>query len=120
MQQIIIYRDSWITIENMATRSRRLRKKLHIGEFREWGFQIRARMANEIDHQLFSDRFISEAIEANGLLFGGTCWQRVDGFVVFSGSGSANENHQKVIAAWLKGQPEVIDFDVGPLVDAWY
>ena len=104
----------------MATRSKRLRKKLRLGEFQELGFQLHAKTVTDIDEEKLWDLFIGQAIEANGLLFGGGVGREINGFVTVGGRGSTSEEHRQTLAAWLEMQPEILEFEVGPLVDAWY
>lgn len=55
-------------------RSRRLRKKLRIGEFQEFGFGVSFQLRPELpkeELENFWDAFILEAIERNGLVYGG-------------------------------------------------
>ena len=99
------------------TRSRRLRKKLHVDEFREDGFHVRfvlrALSATEADR--FWDAFLAEAIEARGLTYGGG----EQGFVAAL-RGSATEADREAVRVWLAARPEVASAEIGPLVDAWY
>ena len=53
---------------------RRLRKKKHVGEFRQMGFSVECRLRPGLSPQefdQFTDEFIQHAVEAHGLLFGG-------------------------------------------------
>ncbi len=53
---------------------KRLRKKLRRGEFQELGFEVRFRAVDDLSDEAFdnvADAFISQAIEANGLICGG-------------------------------------------------
>lgn len=116
---------------------RRIRKKYHMREFTEVGFQLSWETAPGFDDewklggpadQLF-DRFI-DFIEANGISGGGgergffgmgDCplagcphhggWCR---------SGSATEEQREEMRKWFEAQPEIATFSVGPLQDAHY
>ena len=103
---------------------KRLRKKLHLGEFQEFGFEVTYRfIPNLSDNQLdqFIDDFIAEAIENNGLCCGGggdkNEW-RV--FVSLDRRGSATENHRDRVSSWLESNELIAEYGVGQLVDAWY
>jgi uncharacterized protein len=103
---------------------KRLRKKLHVGEYQELGFEVRFRVADNLSHDAFDavvDAFISQAIEAHGLLCGGGGknpeWNV---FVTREGRGSGTEEHRQAIERWLASRPEVKTVQIGPLVDAWY
>ena len=63
----------------------------------------------------FWDAFILEAVEANGLAYGGG----TNGFVTSWGRGSVTETHQEAIRSWRAARTEVESIEVG-LVDAWY
>ena len=99
------------------TRSRRLRKKLHVDEFREDGFHVRfvLRALSAVNAHRFWDDFLSEAIEARGLTYGGA----EEGFVAAL-RGSATEADRDAVRDWLAARPEVASAEAGPLVDAWY
>ena len=103
---------------------KRLRKKLHVDEFQELGFEVRFQVADNLSHDAFDavvDAFISQAIEAHGLLCGGGGtnpeWTV---FVTREGRGSVTEEHRQAIETWLAARPEVHTVQIGPLVDAWY
>jgi uncharacterized protein YggL (DUF469 family) len=50
---------------------KRLRKKKHVGEFREYGVEFAATVKPGVDFDAFCDDFIDECIESRGLAFGG-------------------------------------------------
>lgn len=99
-------------------RTRRLRKKLHLGEFREFGFELSMCLCDglsEAEFDRFWDAFLVDAIEAQGLLFGGG----KEGFVVRKGGGSVTEAQRLSVHDWLCARPEISSVAAGPLVDAW-
>ena len=103
---------------------KRLRKKLHVGEFQELGCEVRFQVVDNLSHEAFDtvvDAFISQAIEANGLVCGGggknPDWSV---FVTCDGRSSVTEAHRRAMETWLADRPEVYTFQMGPLVDAWY
>lgn len=107
-------------IKPKATRSRRLRKKLRVGEFQELGFEVSfafAKPHSPDEEDRFWDEFTLEAIEANGLMFGGNAQ---GGFVAACGRASATERHRAEVQAWLDARPEIVDAIVGHLIDAWH
>jgi uncharacterized protein YggL (DUF469 family) len=104
------------------SRSRRLRKKLHLDEFQEFGFEISFSLPENLDSEElndFFDQFITEAIENNGLVFGGGIGGNSEGFVTLGKRGSATEEHRERVKSWLSAHPLVADIQVGGLVDAW-
>jgi len=101
-------------------RSRRLRKKLHIGEFKEWGFEFEAELKSQMppdEEESLVDRFLSDVIEARSLGLGG--WI-TGGFVSAYGRGSANEEDREAVQHWLSACQEIRTVQVGPLIDAWH
>lgn len=102
------------------TRSRRLRKKLYVGEFQEYGFRFEADLAAELSTDQQDDlicRLLDEAIEPQNLALGG--WV-TEGYVARYGRGSVTEQERQAVEAWLKQQPEYASVRVAPLEDAWY
>jgi uncharacterized protein YggL (DUF469 family) len=107
----------------MSAMKKRLRKKLHRGEFQELGCAVRFRCADDISDHAFDaviEAFISQAIEARSLMCGGggqkPAWHV---FVTVERRGSVTEAHRVAMQQWLTTRPEVDEFQVGPLVDAW-
>ena len=103
----------------MHKRNRRLRKKLHLGEFQQLGFQVSISLKPNLgvaDLDQFLDEFILDAIEKNELAFGGGT---DGGFITTWKRGSASEEHRAIVEAWLNRRQEVASVTVGPLVDAW-
>lgn len=99
------------------TRSRRLRKKLHLGEFQELGFFYEATIKGGIDEHAFIDGLLAEAMEPNGLAFGG--W--IGGGAVSKLSrGSVSEGERQAVLDWLTGRPEVQSLSATGLVDMWH
>ena len=103
-------------------RSQRLRKKLRVDEFKEFGFLITFSLSSEIDvksENAFVDRFLAEAIEANGLVFGGGIVETTQGFAALNKRGSATEAHRQQVKNWLSAQAEASNIEIGELRDAW-
>ena len=106
-------------------RKKRLRKKLRVGEFKELGFLVRFEFAEDLPAEKCNellDDFLSKAIEANGLLFGGGGYgDSWEGLVILDATrGSVTEEDREKVNSWFQGQTQVKSFDVGPLIDAWY
>lgn len=101
-------------------RSKRLRKKLRLGEFQELGFEIIFSLNENIDNSViheFFHEFLTEAIEKNGLLFGGSSQ---GGFVTLDKRGSTSEQNRALVKNWLASQPILTNVIIGELVNAWY
>jgi len=102
---------------------KRLRKKRRLGEFRQFGFEVTFRLAPEVSEAAvdrFWDRFIVGCIERHHLTCGGGCGREWDVFVTPEGRRSATELDRELTERWLRGQAEVVDLQVGPLIDAWH
>lgn len=102
---------------------KRLRKKLHLGEFQELGFQVRFRLPDdwhEADLERFLDAFIMDAIEREGLVCGGGCGRVWDIVVSRPHRGSATETDRASVHQWLVRHQTASDITIGPLVDMWH
>jgi len=101
----------------------RQRKKLRLGEFKELGFDVTAKLAKELNQDertAFINALIS-AVDEMGLLFGGGFNGGFEGFLVVDVlRGSVTEEQRASFKKWLEGRSELKDVEVGPLKDAWY
>ncbi len=105
-------------------RSKRLRKKLYVEEFKVMGFEIdMAFIENATEDQLddFLDSFLT-TIEANNLIFvGGGTREAFSGFVTPNKRyASATEAQQKLVADWLATTDLLEKHTVSEMVDAYY
>ena len=101
---------------------KRIRKKLHVREFKEMGFSLRFRIASDVDDEglnVFLDAFL-ETIETQGLGFGGGGNHEWEGFITMMERGSTTEEHRAAVDRWLADHLQVVEHEVGPLEDAWY
>jgi len=103
---------------------KRLRKKKHLGEFRELGFELSGALQPGVsndDINAFVDRLIG-VIETRSLLFGGGVGgdDNFGGFVTRDGRGSATEDDRAALREFLSSERQFTRFDVGALRDAWY
>lgn len=102
---------------------KRLRKKLCKGEFKELGFYVYFRLPEDMadeDLDTFLDRFFTEALESNGLGFGGSGHHEWEGFVAVDRRGSVTEEQRRHVDDWLKNHPQVVEHQISELRDAWY
>ena len=100
---------------------RRLRKKRRLGEFRELGFAVVARLARDAaDLEEETWDFVARCVEPASLGFGGG-WseRRMSGFVTRH-RGSASEADRALVERWLHTRAWVEAVATGPLVDAWH
>lgn len=102
-----------------VNRSRRLRKKLCIGEFKQEGFGLNFKFKTGVseDEQLaILDAFIAEAIECRDLSFGGG----ENGYVTRVGRASTTADDRQAVGAWLLACPSIEHVCIHPNTDAWY
>ena len=100
-------------------RSRRLRKKIRVGEFQEYGFWITFMLPNEKDTDAefaFARRFIVEALNKQGLIFGGPIGEKTNGFATLKERGSVTDTHRQVVKDWLSAKQNVTNIVIGELV----
>lgn len=103
-----------------SSRSRRLRKKLHLDEFQELGFDVETELKQALTGNAEEElliAFIEGVIEPRGLIYGGgvEC-----GFVCKSGGGSATNEDRAAVQEWLAARAEFAAVTVRELSDAWY
>ncbi|QBQ96287.1 YggL family protein [Paraburkholderia pallida] len=108
----------------MAKRhNRRQRKKLHLGEFQEFGFTASARFTLEpsVDQlDALLDSFL-EFVEANGMMTAASTSDKFDAYLISSAArGSPTEDHRQLVRQWLDGRSELAGIEVGELSDAWH
>lgn len=98
-------------------RSRRQRKKLHVGEFKEFGIAFKAQLKDGAREELFVDALLEELIEPKGLEFGG--WAN-GGFITKAVRGSVSAEDRTALIDWLRARTDVASARVSDLVDVWY
>jgi uncharacterized protein YggL (DUF469 family) len=105
------------------TRSRRLRKKLRMDEFREFGFeatfrlnkQILAKQSEEVFYA-FIDKMEAAKLSCGG---GGTV-HKLNLFIMRERGASAIEEDRIRVLEAINSLPEVTQVYIGPLMDANY
>ena len=105
---------------------KRLRKKRHLSEFRELGFELTFRILGSEDVEQETDRlfeFLEEAIEANDMYFGGVGkdgrWSGVVHSTNRSGAPMTEEDREPVIS-WLRARDDFEFLEASNLFDVWY
>lgn len=102
---------------------KRLRKKRHLGEFQEFGFEVQWRCEtamSEAECEQFWTEWIT-FVEARGLTFGGgNDMEKGSGFVCRAGRGSATEQNRADVSDWFRAWANGVQVQIGPLEDAWY
>jgi len=97
----------------------RQRKKLHVGEFQQFVFEIKASLKeNAGDNALLDD--LIDMIESRKLSFGGSVGKGTIDGIVSAEFGSPTEEDRQVVLHWLTNRPEITHTVVGEFADAWY
>ncbi len=113
------YRPLAPTGKRLRRLNRRQRKKLHVGEFQEFYFEVRGSLADDVDGDTFLDAFIAW-IECRDLYFAGYVGRgKVDGMVL-AGSGSPTEEQRQSVVHWFKERAEVTEVEAGEFRDSFY
>ena len=103
--------------------NRRQRKKLHLGEFQEFGFEATAKIALGVNTDVrgaLLDEFL-EFIEANGMMAAASTNEGFDAYLISSAArGSTTEDHRQLVWEWLANRPDLTEARVGELSDAWH
>ena len=104
--------------------NKRRRKKLHIGEFIQLGFEASFKcapgLAQPDREQLLVD-FLENAIEENDLLAGGGGDENMSLFIVSTRKyGSATDEERNRVREWLAKEKRIEAFEVSDPKDAWH
>jgi len=106
----------------MATnRSRRLRKKLYLDEFKVLGFAFSCRLdlMTQDEFDPIIDEFLGYIEDRNLVMGGGADTKTFDGFIVPERRyDSATEEDRTAVEQWLSNHRSCFDVIVGPLIDA--
>jgi Uncharacterized protein conserved in bacteria len=106
----------------MVNRSRRLRKKLHIDEFKELGFTISWSFNEGTDEATLDkvvDQFIREVIEPNGLAYEGSGFLNWQGIICTQKLGNCTEEHRTLVTNWLENHG-LKNVEASQLIDIWW
>lgn len=104
---------------------KRLRKKLHRGEFAILGVSLRAMFTHDLtisEFDAFVDDFIDQAIEARGLSFGGRGHPAKGWMGVIeprAGQSRVAKDDLDWVGSWLEGRSEIQPFDFSDPWDIW-
>jgi uncharacterized protein len=103
---------------------RRLRKKLNVGEFREFGFELFVKFKPDLSEENFrrlEAEFIFE-LERRSLGFGGGGDKNaLRGFIAGAKRfTSPTVADRAEIKRWLVDRAEISECEIGNLADAWY
>ncbi|GIU42435.1 YggL family protein [Shewanella algidipiscicola] len=106
----------------MATRSRRLRKKLRIDEFQEFGFDVNWTFDDSVSEEQIDtivDQFIAQVIEARKLGFHGGGHKEWEGIIATQSIGKCTEEDREAVRAFWQQQPTT-KVEVSELYDIWW
>ncbi|CAM4016080.1 YggL family protein [Shewanella insulae] len=106
----------------MATRSRRLRKKLRIDEFQEFGFDVNWTFDDSVTEEQIDaivDQFIDQVIEERKLGFHGGGHKEWEGIIATQTIGKCTEEDRQAVSDFWKKQPAK-DVVVSELYDIWW
>lgn len=105
---------------------KRLRKKRHLSEFRELGFELTFRILGSENDEQETDRlfeFLEDPIEANDLYFCGVGkdgrWSGVVHSTNRSGAPMTEEDREPVIS-WFRARTDFELLEASGLFDIWY
>lgn len=109
-------------IKPAKNRSRRIRKKMRVDEFQELGFDVAWKFADGTSNAAideFIDKFFAEAMETQGLGFGGEGDLIWHGLVCTQKLGKCTDENRQVVEKWLTdaGAQSVA---VSDLYDVWW
>ncbi len=100
---------------------KRLRKKKHLHDFKEWGVPVAIKITEGTSFDGFLDDFIEQAIESNGCYFGGGGKDaHLEGFIELGKTFDRPEERLRRIVAWLDTRADVEKYIIGKLIDVWY
>lgn len=109
----------------LQRKSRRLRKKLFLGEFQELGFDVHVRFHGPLGSDaldVFYGRLLpwlrDRSLDVGGL-GGALPLLATDGFIC-AHAGSVSIQDRARVIDWLTEQKEVLSAEAGKLRDAWY
>ncbi|MCX8642419.1 MULTISPECIES: YggL family protein [unclassified Gilliamella] len=105
-----------------VNRSRRLRKKLHIEEFKELGFTVSWSFDEGTSEETIDsvvDQFIIEAIQANGLAYEGSGYLSWQGIICTQKLGNCTDENRDVVTKWLENHG-LKNVKTSELIDIWW
>ena len=102
---------------------KRLRKKLHRGEFRELGFSFDAKFKADTEMQVVEAwlQELASLLNSHSLEMGGGWNANVGGGFITRERGSVTPEEQDIVRKWFDEHGQNLEsVTVGELKDAWY
>jgi uncharacterized protein YggL (DUF469 family) len=104
-------------------RTRKIRERAEALDFCQLGFPVAFLVSSDAENSSISlvlEAFRHEVLAPNSLeCGGGRDGNGFRGFVT-RWEGSTNERDRREVSDWLKLRPEISEYDVGKLVEAWH
>lgn len=97
---------------------KRTRKKLHIEEFTEYGFEVKMEL-NMGEHKKEEMKFLDDVInfvELHKMYMGGA----INNFYVCKECGTATEEDRAMFLEWAQNDDRINSVKIKPLTNAWY
>ncbi|WP_299006096.1 50S ribosome-binding protein YggL [uncultured Shewanella sp.] len=105
-----------------ANRSRRLRKKLRVDEFQEFGFDITWTFDDSVSEEqidLIVDQFVDDVIEPRKLGFHGGGHKEWEGIIATQKIGQCTQDDRAAVTAFWADKA-VSNVEVSELYDIWW
>ncbi|MCL2913897.1 YggL family protein [Shewanella corallii] len=110
-------------LDKVDNKSRRLRKKLYLGEFAVYGFQLQSQLTCDAEQEYdeFTDELMA-LLESRELCCVCGASNGVCDAIIMPETryGSPSEEDRQVLNDWLKGHAKVTEFQLGELLDLTY
>lgn len=101
----------------MATRhNRRLRKKLHLGEFARYGFLVKLGCGDEHSMNILAG-LSEDVLRPRGLSF---LFMALNQVYINNATDPTSAQDREHVSNWLSQQADLDAPEVGPLTDDWY
>ena len=102
---------------------KRLRKKLHKGEFRELGFSFDAKFKTDTEMQVVEEwlQELAHLLNEHSLEMGGGWNSKVCGGFITRERGSVTPEEREIVREWFDEHGQNLEsISVGELKDAWF
>jgi uncharacterized protein YggL (DUF469 family) len=99
---------------------KRLRKKKHLGEFRDWGREVEICLHSGEYLDNFLDQLVSWVEDHGCYCGGGGSGANLSVIIEFGNDLRKEVPIFETLKKWLESHPSVSDFKFGPVVDLWH